>query len=105
MIVRSIYNIGFETQISGKNSYFQGMFVARGKQVLFADADGASQFDHLGKLETEMSKINKNSDNMAVVCGSRAHLEQDSVAQVNFHCNLSLSKMLSQHSAFAAENV
>ena len=58
------------------------MFVARGKQLLFADADGASQFNHLDKLEAEMSKINKNSDNMAIVCGSRAHLEKESVAQV-----------------------
>ncbi|XP_045202907.1 dolichyl-phosphate beta-glucosyltransferase-like [Mercenaria mercenaria] len=57
-----------------------GMFVARGRQLLFADADGASKFSDLDKLETEMSK-QKNSDNMAVVCGSRAHLEQESIAQ------------------------
>jgi dolichyl-phosphate beta-glucosyltransferase len=58
------------------------MFVARGKQLLFADADGASKFSDLSKLEAELSK-QKNSDNMAVVCGSRAHLEKDSIAQVS----------------------
>ncbi|KAL4230672.1 dolichyl-phosphate beta-glucosyltransferase [Mactra antiquata] len=57
-----------------------GMFVARGRQLLFADADGASKFSDLNKLEVEMKKV-KNSDNMAVVCGSRAHLEKDSIAQ------------------------
>ncbi|XP_060601019.1 dolichyl-phosphate beta-glucosyltransferase-like [Ruditapes philippinarum] len=60
-----------------------GMFVARGKQLLFADADGASKFSDLSKLEAELSK-QKNSDNMAVVCGSRAHLEKDSIAQRSF---------------------
>lgn len=57
------------------------MFVARGKYLLFADADGASKFSDLSKLEKLMTEV-KNSDNMAVVCGSRAHLEQESVAQV-----------------------
>lgn len=58
-----------------------GMFVARGKLLLFADADGASKFSDYRKLEVEMKKIKKNPDNLAVVCGSRAHLEKDSIAQ------------------------
>ncbi|XP_069131347.1 dolichyl-phosphate beta-glucosyltransferase-like isoform X2 [Argopecten irradians] len=58
-----------------------GMFSARGKLLLFADADGASQFKDYRKLETEMLKINKNSNNLAVVCGSRAHLEKDAIAE------------------------
>lgn len=57
-----------------------GMFVARGRQLLFADADGASKFSDLDKLEKEMSNMMK-PNNMAVVCGSRAHLEKDSIAQ------------------------
>ncbi|XP_052795821.1 dolichyl-phosphate beta-glucosyltransferase-like [Mya arenaria] len=57
-----------------------GMFVARGQYILFADADGASKFSDLIKLEKLMSEM-RNSENMAVVCGSRAHLEQDSVAE------------------------
>ncbi|KAK3610130.1 hypothetical protein CHS0354_039911 [Potamilus streckersoni] len=58
-----------------------GVFVARGKLLLFADADGASQFSDIEKLEAEMGKINKSPDGMAVVCGSRAHLEHDSIAK------------------------
>jgi hypothetical protein len=56
------------------------MFVARGKLMLFADADGASQFSEYNKLEIEMKRLKKNSDNLAIVCGSRAHLEKDSIA-------------------------
>lgn len=63
--------------------FLQGMFVARGKLLLFADADGASQFRDYRKMETEMYKLNKRSDNLAVVCGSRAHMEKDAIAQVN----------------------
>ena len=63
---------------------FQGMFVARGKNLLFADADGASKFSDLQKLEKAMSDI-QNQDSMGVVCGSRAHLAQDSVVKVHLY--------------------
>ena len=63
--------------------FWQAMFVARGKYLLFADADGASKFSDYSKLENLMNKINKNPDGMAVVCGSRAHLEQESIASVS----------------------
>ncbi|PVD34871.1 hypothetical protein C0Q70_06150 [Pomacea canaliculata] len=56
-----------------------GMLSARGRHLLFADADGASQFKDLEKLETELKNL-KTEDNVAVVCGSRAHLEKESVA-------------------------
>ena len=59
------------------------MFVSRGKYLLFADADGASKFSDYSKLENLMNKINKNPDGMAVVCGSRAHLEKESIASVS----------------------
>lgn len=42
---------------------FQGMFSARGKRLLFADADGASTFADVAKLEAELVKINSS-----VVC-------------------------------------
>ena len=35
----------------------QGIFSGRGRQLLFADADGASKFSDLDKLEAELSKI------------------------------------------------
>ena len=60
------------------------MFVARGKYLLFADADGASKFSDLSKLEKNLTST-KNADNMAVICGSRAHLEQDSIAEVWYY--------------------
>ncbi|KAK7485918.1 hypothetical protein BaRGS_00022784 [Batillaria attramentaria] len=57
-----------------------GMLSGRGRQLLFADADGASKFSHVEKLEAELKKIN-TEENLVVVCGSRAHLEKESVAQ------------------------
>lgn len=57
-----------------------GMFSSRGRQLLFADADGASKFSDIEKLEACLIKI-KTQDNLVVVCGSRAHLEKDAIAQ------------------------
>ncbi|KAK6167057.1 hypothetical protein SNE40_021165 [Patella caerulea] len=56
----------------------QGMLVGRGTILLFADADGASKFSDVEKLEEELEKICENG--LAVVCGSRAHLEEESIA-------------------------
>lgn len=61
-----------------------GMFSARGRYLLFADADGASKFSDFTKLENEMKSMKKDSSNRAVVCGSRAHLEEESIAQRSF---------------------
>ncbi|XP_033646334.1 dolichyl-phosphate beta-glucosyltransferase-like [Asterias rubens] len=58
-----------------------GMLSARGSKCLFADADGASKFADLQKLEKSLLGIEPKKDNMAVVCGSRAHMQDDSVAQ------------------------
>ncbi|XP_072040448.1 dolichyl-phosphate beta-glucosyltransferase-like [Amphiura filiformis] len=60
-----------------------GMLSARGRHLLFADADGASKFADVSKLEECLKKMG-NRENMAVVCGSRAHLEKDSVAQRSY---------------------
>ena len=52
--------------------------------ILFADADGASKFSDFEKLENALKKNLKKdieSDEI-VVCGSRRHLEKDSVAKV-----------------------
>ena len=45
----------------------------RGEYVVFADADGASKFEDLGKL-VEACKEVEDSDGRAVAVGSRAHL-------------------------------
>lgn len=50
-----------------------GMRHVRGKYALFADADGASRFEDLGKLVREIKKI-EDKDGRGVAVGSRAHL-------------------------------
>nr|XP_022320545.1 dolichyl-phosphate beta-glucosyltransferase-like [Crassostrea virginica] len=61
-----------------------GMFSARGRYMLFADADGASKFSDFTKLENQMKKVEMDKSNRAVICGSRAHLEEESIAQRSF---------------------
>ena len=48
----------------------------RGEQILFADADGATRFTDLEKLEASLNEMGGEG----VVCGSRSHLEKDSIA-------------------------
>ena len=57
----------------------RGVLVARGENVLFADADGATKFSDIVKLETKLKDI--AAEGHGLVCGSRAHLEKDSIAQ------------------------
>jgi len=70
-----------------------GVLSSQGRHILFVDADGASKFSDLDKLERNMkeqkekakllektkSKV-KHLDFMAIVCGSRAHLEDEAIA-------------------------
>lgn len=51
-----------------------GMRHVRGQYVLFADADGASRIEDLGKL-IQACKKNQDAQGRAVAVGSRAHLE------------------------------
>ena len=44
-------------QLSVYICVLQGIFSGRGRQLLFADADGASKFSDFDKLEAELSKI------------------------------------------------
>ncbi|KAK2751570.1 dolichyl-phosphate beta-glucosyltransferase [Onygenales sp. PD_40] len=50
-----------------------GMRHVRGQYVVFADADGASRFDDLGKLVSACQQV-EDSSARGVVVGSRAHL-------------------------------
>jgi cellulose synthase/poly-beta-1,6-N-acetylglucosamine synthase-like glycosyltransferase len=55
----------------------------RGKYVIFADADGASKFDDIAKLQTELKLIER--DGLGVAVGSRAHMVHSAaVVQVTF---------------------
>lgn len=56
----------------------EGVLAAKGKYVLFADADGASKFEDIAKLEEFMAQ-NKQSD-LVIAIGSRAHMEEDAIA-------------------------
>jgi len=60
-----------------------GMLSSRGKQLLFADADGATKFEDISKLQSNLKDLLKGQsedETLALVCGSRAHLEQDAIA-------------------------
>lgn len=58
-----------------------GVLVSRGKTILMADADGATKFQDLENVENELLRLKPWPDNMAISCGSRAHLEQESIAK------------------------
>lgn len=61
-----------------------GMLSARGKFLLFADADGATKFIDIEKLETEMT-LSSAANTNSVVIGSRAHLEKEAIASRTFY--------------------
>ena len=63
-----------------------GTFCARGKIILFADADGATKFQEFEKLETALVDSCSDGDYFeweypALAIGSRAHLEQKAKAE------------------------
>lgn len=58
-----------------------GTFSSRGKVILMADADGATKFADIEKVEAGLHSLNSGPENMAIACGSRAHLEKESVAE------------------------
>jgi len=58
-----------------------GMLSSRGEWLLFADADGATRFSDLTQLEAALKPLATASDTAAIVVGSRAHLEEESIAK------------------------
>lgn len=68
----------------GKGGAIQkGMLRARGDRILMADADGATAIDDLRFL---MESMDKGAD---IAVGSRAHMEQQSIAKVSTTAPLS----------------
>ncbi|CAH0721456.1 unnamed protein product, partial [Brenthis ino] len=74
-----------------------GILSSRGATILFADADGASKFEDLSKLEIALKEITKFdsisqpqdiSQTEAIVIGSRAHLEKESLAKRSIFRNI-----------------
>lgn len=57
------------------------MHYTRGEYILMVDADGATRFSDLEKLEVQLKKAEK--DGLGIAVGSRAHLVQtDAVVKV-----------------------
>ncbi|XP_073967200.1 dolichyl-phosphate beta-glucosyltransferase-like [Choristoneura fumiferana] len=74
-----------------------GVQRSRGALILFADADGATKFEDLTKLEVALKELVKfdasslpvrASDCHAIVIGSRAHLEKESLATRSIFRNI-----------------
>lgn len=70
-----------------------GMLSSRGSALLFADADGATRFADLDKLNDSLrntlgfdylSKPEELALSHAVICGSRAHLEKEETAKRSY---------------------
>ncbi|GLV35708.1 wollknaeuel [Carabus blaptoides fortunei] len=70
-----------------------GMLSARGAMLLFVDADGATKFSDLSKLEASLAQIlqcdylkqpDVVSGKQAIAIGSRAHLEDDAIASRSY---------------------
>ncbi|XP_054442539.1 dolichyl-phosphate beta-glucosyltransferase [Pteronotus mesoamericanus] len=61
-----------------------GVFSSRGEKILMADADGATKFPDVEKLERGLSDLQPWPDQMAIACGSRAHLQEEAVAQRSY---------------------
>lgn len=72
---------------------FQGVLSARGSAILFADADGATKFSDLQKVENALKELigvdylkspDEASLKQGISIGSRAHLEKEAVAKRTF---------------------
>lgn len=58
-----------------------GMLSSRGKYLLFADADGATTFSDYKLLEKSIHKLSNSWKDEVLSIGSRAHLEEESMAK------------------------
>uniref|UniRef100_A0A8D1V1T1 dolichyl-phosphate beta-glucosyltransferase n=1 Tax=Sus scrofa TaxID=9823 RepID=A0A8D1V1T1_PIG len=67
-----------------KDQTSKGIFSSRGEKILMADADGATKFPDIEKLEKGLNDLQPWPDQMAIACGSRAHLEKESIAQRSY---------------------
>ncbi|XP_049679321.1 dolichyl-phosphate beta-glucosyltransferase isoform X4 [Accipiter gentilis] len=79
-----------------------GVFSSRGKKILMADADGATKFEDIEKVEEGLKNLQPWPNQMAISCGSRAHLEKDSIAKAvvdkaqawNLYCNRRIAGLI-----------
>ena len=67
----------------------QGVLSSRGRDILFADADGATDINDLGKVRAALhSLLEKTASRYGIAAGSRAHLQGDAVATRSFLRNI-----------------
>uniref|UniRef100_A0AAV1TY62 dolichyl-phosphate beta-glucosyltransferase n=1 Tax=Peronospora matthiolae TaxID=2874970 RepID=A0AAV1TY62_9STRA len=59
----------------------KGVMRARGEFVLFADADNATEIRDYDKLARVLEDVQSCGQSGVVVCGSRAHLEEQAIAK------------------------
>ena len=79
----SIRVVALEKNRGKGGAVTHGMRHVRGKYAVFADADGASKFEDLGKLVRDCQRI-QDAAGRGVAVGSRAHLVGgDSVVKVS----------------------
>ncbi|TDH73423.1 hypothetical protein CCR75_008089 [Bremia lactucae] len=81
----------------------KGVMRARGERVLFADADNATKIQDYDKLATAMDEV--ATSHGVVVCGSRAHLEEQAIAKRNALRNLLMHGFHMIVSTLCIENV
>ncbi|KAM6383664.1 dolichyl-phosphate beta-glucosyltransferase isoform 3-T5 [Alca torda] len=67
-----------------KDQTTKGVFSSRGGKILMADADGATKFADIEKVEEGLKNLQPWPNQMAISCGSRAHLEKDSIAKRSY---------------------
>lgn len=65
--------VTLDSNIGKGGAVRHGMLYGRGKRLLMVDADGASRFEDLEALWSEMDKLSRKEE-PAIVIGSRAHL-------------------------------
>ncbi|KAI9758740.1 MAG: E2-like enzyme [Chaenotheca gracillima] len=84
----SIRVISLEHNRGKGGATIHGMRHVRGRYAVFADADGASRFEDLGKLVHECQRV-EDTDGRGVAVGSRAHLVgSEAVVKRSFLRNL-----------------
>ena len=67
----------------------QGVLSARGKQVLFADADGATDIRDLEKVRKALDDLlQQEKTDYGIAAGSRAHLQEEATANRSFVRNV-----------------
>ncbi|KAG0233368.1 dolichyl-phosphate beta-glucosyltransferase [Mortierella sp. GBA43] len=80
---KDIRVLSFEKNRGKGGAVIQGMQYTRGEYILMVDADGATRFSDLDKVEAQLKQAER--DGFGIAVGSRAHLVQtDAVVKRSF---------------------